>query len=157
MDHVESDAVADLTPEIWSNVSLKGSKNSRRRRTKELKTNLQRRFGIKDTENTKVSAIYVKRYSHCLMKCKIERITMLTDMIPNHGGATESSSHSAAMVSNQLKHDYTIRNSPTVIFNVGTPIPRNRHVNDVTATLQRCRPRQRTEPIPPQLIYGSKG
>ncbi|KAG8315369.1 hypothetical protein J6590_072352 [Homalodisca vitripennis] len=37
--HRKSDAVADFTPEIRSNVRPKGSKNNRRLRTKKFKTN----------------------------------------------------------------------------------------------------------------------
>ncbi|KAG8323371.1 hypothetical protein J6590_006382 [Homalodisca vitripennis] len=38
MQHLKSDVVVDLTPEFWSHVHLKGSKNSRCRSTKTLKT-----------------------------------------------------------------------------------------------------------------------
>ncbi|KAG8298982.1 hypothetical protein J6590_002951 [Homalodisca vitripennis] len=76
LPHLTSDAVADFNSEIWSHVRLKGSKNSRQRRTKMLKTNPPHRFNIGDTD---------------YKKCTIECTTMLTNTIPKHGGATEFS------------------------------------------------------------------
>ncbi|KAG8243696.1 hypothetical protein J6590_039704 [Homalodisca vitripennis] len=70
-----------VQPHLFENcdVRLKGSKNSRRRRTMKLKTNPPHRFDFRDTQITK--------------KCASERTTILTDTIPKHGGATESSTH----------------------------------------------------------------
>ncbi|KAG8294996.1 hypothetical protein J6590_090384 [Homalodisca vitripennis] len=47
------------------------------------------------TPRIKSSAIEVKRYSHCLIRCTIEYTAMTT---PKPGGTTESSVYNAAMV-----------------------------------------------------------
>ncbi|KAG8330568.1 hypothetical protein J6590_060029 [Homalodisca vitripennis] len=56
-EHLKCDAVADLSPEIWSHVSLKESKIRWIRRAKEVITSLPLLFDIRDTQTTKHSAI----------------------------------------------------------------------------------------------------
>ncbi|KAG8301933.1 hypothetical protein J6590_041368 [Homalodisca vitripennis] len=70
---VAADAVADLTPTIWSHVQLKGYKKSG---VKEDQNELFASFDITDIYTTKYSVIYVKRYSHCLIRCTVECTTM---------------------------------------------------------------------------------
>ncbi|KAG8270849.1 hypothetical protein J6590_075980 [Homalodisca vitripennis] len=103
--HLKSETVVDLIPEIWINVRLKGSKNSRCITECTMLTDTILKHGGATESSTRIAPIVRRVYKltlcivkrHCLIRC-ITECTMLTDTILKHGGATESSTRIAPIV-----------------------------------------------------------
>ncbi|KAG8307340.1 hypothetical protein J6590_024990 [Homalodisca vitripennis] len=82
--YLKSDAIADLTLEIWSHFCLKGS-------TKIVGDEERTPCFVSISETPRLQKIVQSTYT-------IECTTMLTDTIPKHGAATEFSTHNVAVV-----------------------------------------------------------